>query len=217
MGHPIKVDVWSDIACPFCYLGKRKFELAVASSGLPVEVEFHSFELAPDAPEDITDSHAEYLSRKMGVPVAQAHNMEQQIATLGQAVGLEFDHQRLKPANTGKAHELLHYAKAHGRQAEMKERLMVAYFAEGRNVGRVAELADLAAELGFDRDDVIRSLEAGEYRSDVDADVKTAGEYGIRGVPFFVFEDKYAVSGAQEPGTFAEVLAKVHSEKGQAA
>lgn len=213
----IKVDVWSDIACPFCYIGKRKFEMAVAASGLPVEVEFHSFELVPDAPADSAGSHADFIAAKMGVSMAQARQMEKQVGDLAQAVGLDFHYDRLRHTNTRKAHELLHYAKAHGRQSEMKERLMAGYFTDGRHVGRIEELADLAADIGFDRDDVIRSLESGEYSSDVDADVRTAAGYGIRGVPFFVFDGKYAVSGAQEPATFADVLSKVHGEQEQAA
>lgn len=213
MQTPIKVDVWSDIACPFCYIGKRKFETAAEASGLPVEVEFHSFELAPDAPEDFHGSHADYLAGKMGVSPAQAQGMVDQVAATARAVGLEFDYDRVQHARTRKAHELLHYAKAKGLQSQMKERLLAAYFTEGRHVGRISELADLAAEVGLDRDDVVRALESGDHSADVTADIRTASQYGIRGVPFFVFNGKYAVSGAQDPTTFADVLAKVHSER----
>ncbi len=217
MDAPIKVDVWSDIACPFCYIGKRKFEAAVAATGLPVEVEYHSFELNPDAPVDYQGSHADFLSSHMGVTTAQARTMEEQLAATGAEVGLAFRFDRLHLARTRKAHELLHYAKARGRQAETKDRLLTAYFTEGLHTGHLDELADLAAGLGFDRDDVIRSLTAGEYAAEVDADVRTAAQYGIRGVPFFVFNDRYGVSGAQDPAVFAEVLTKVGAETGQPA
>ncbi|WP_155344146.1 DsbA family oxidoreductase [Acrocarpospora pleiomorpha] len=217
MVSTIKVDIWSDIACPFCYIGKRKFEAAVAASGLPVEVEFHSFELAPDTPEDVEESHVQLIAHKMGVPLAQAREMEQHVLKLAHAVGLEFDYGQLKMTKTLRAHELLHYAKTRGLQAEMKERLMAAYFTEGRHVGRVSDLADLAAEIGLDRDDVVRSLNSDEHLSDVQADLQQAARYGIRGVPFFVFDGKYAVSGAQESTTFADVLTKVHDEKENAA
>ncbi|WP_433833558.1 DsbA family oxidoreductase [Actinoplanes sp. CA-015351] len=217
MTSPIKVDVWSDIACPFCYVGKRKFEATVAASGLPVEVEYHSFELSPDTPEDYHGSHADYLSTKLGVTPAQVKGMEKQMAGLAESVGLAFHHDKIKPTRTRKAHELLHYAKAHGRQAEVKERLLKAYFTDGVNVGRVEELADLAAGLGFDRDDVVRSLESGEHADAVAGDVQTARDYGINGVPFFVFDNRYGVSGAQDPDTFAGVLAKVDSEREPAA
>ncbi|MEU4564594.1 DsbA family oxidoreductase [Actinoplanes sp. NPDC023936] len=213
MSTPIKVDVWSDIACPFCYIGKRKFEAAVLASGVPVEVEYHSFELSPDTPEDYAGSHADYLGAKLGAGPAQIRSMEAQTTALAATVGLDFKYDAVQPTRTRKAHELLHYAKAHGRQAEVKDRLLAAYFTDGVNVGRVGELADLAAELGFDRDDVVRSLESGEYADEVEFDIKTATEYGISGVPFFVFENKYAVSGAQDPSTFAGVLTKVAGEK----
>src|SRR5690606_28561591 len=102
-----------------------------------------------------------------------------------------------------------HYAKAHGKQLEMKERLLAAYFLEGRHVGRIPDLADLAAEIGLDRDDVVRALESEQHLQDVKADVAQAAAYGINGVPFFVFEGKYGVSGAQEAATFADVLEQV--------
>ncbi len=111
------------------------------------------------------------------------------------------------------AHQLIHYAKARGRQLEMKERLLSAYFLEGRHVGRIADLADLAAELGFDRADVVRSLEAGEHLPGVHADQAQAVAYGIGGVPFFVIDGKYGVSGAQDPDVFASALAQVAEEK----
>jgi predicted DsbA family dithiol-disulfide isomerase len=111
------------------------------------------------------------------------------------------------------AHQLIHYAKARSRQAPMTERLMTAYFEEGRHVGRIPELADLAAEVGLDRDDVMRSLAAGEYLADVHADIALAGELGIRGVPFFVIDGKYGISGAQESATFERALAQVAAER----
>src|SRR5690349_9062634 len=198
MSTPIKVDVWSDIACPFCYIGKRKFESAVLSSGVPVEVEYHSFELSPDTPEDYQGSHADYLGAKLGAGPAQIRQMEHQTTSLAATVGLDFAYDKVKPTRTRKAHELLHYAKAKGRQIEVKDRLLAAYFTDGVNVGKISELADVAADLGFDRADVVRSLESGEFADEVEFDIKTASEYGISGVPFFVFENKYAVSGAQD-------------------
>jgi predicted DsbA family dithiol-disulfide isomerase len=213
LAEPIKVDIWSDIACPWCYLGKRKFEAAVAQSGLPVDVEFHSFELSPGTPAEFPGSHHEFLAEHAGVSLEQAAAMGERVTALAAAVGLRYDYDRLQTTNTVLAHQLTHYAKARGRQAEMTERLMSAYFEEGRHVGRIPDLADLAAEIGFDRDDVVRSLEAGEYLADVRADVAQAGELGIRGVPFFVFDGKYGISGAQETATFADALAQVAAER----
>lgn len=211
--HPIKVDIWSDIACPWCFIGKRKFEAAVASSGIPVEIEYHSFELSPGTPAEFSGRHEEYLASHLGVSVEQAKAMGERVTGIAATVGLNYDYARLQTTNTVLGHQAIHYAKAHGKQSEMKERLLKAYFEEGRHVGRIADLADLAAEIGLDRDDVVRSLSAGEYLAAVHADVALAGELGIRGVPFFVIDGKYGISGAQESATFAQALAQVDAER----
>ena len=214
MPHVVKVDVWSDIACPFCYIGKRKFEAAVESSGVPVELEYHSYELAPDTPDVVSASHAEHLAKKMGASLEQAVSMEERTIAAASQVGLTIDYNVLKQSNTRRARQLLHYALEHDRQAQMKERLMVAYFSEGRSMASVDDLADLAAEVGLNRDDVARSLRADEYQSRVDADKVQAAEYGIRGVPFFVFDGTFAVSGAQDASVFADALAQaVHASR----
>jgi predicted DsbA family dithiol-disulfide isomerase len=138
--------------------------------------------------------------------------MIERVTGIAAAVGLDYDYEHVHQTNTVKAHELLHYAKAHGKQLEMKERLLAAYFLEGGHVGRIPDLADLAAEVGLDRDDVVRALESEQYLRDVKTDVAQSAAYGINGVPFFVFEGKYGVSGAQEAATFANVLEQVQAE-----
>jgi predicted DsbA family dithiol-disulfide isomerase len=214
----IKIDIWSDIACPWCYIGKRKLEFGIeeyasTEGSVPVEIEYHSFELSPDTPVDFDGDEIEFLSGHKGIPAEQASQMLERVTGIASSVGLDYDYDALKHTNTVKAHELMHYAKAHGLQLEMKERLLKAYFVEGRHVGRIDDLADLAAELGLDRDDVVRSLESGENVAAVRADQRQAQELGIQGVPFFVFEGKYGVSGAQDPATFAQVLAQVAGER----
>lgn len=209
----IKVDIWSDVQCPWCYIGKRKFEAAVEQTGIPVEVEYHSFELAPDTPVDYEGTPEQYLSERKGLPMEVVEQMIQRVKGVAAAVGLDYDYEHMHQTNTVKAHELLHYAKAHGKQLAMKERLLSAYFIEGRHVGRIPDLADLATEIGLDRDDVVRALESGQYLPDVKTDVAQAAAYGINGVPFFVFEGKYGVSGAQETATFANVLEQVQAEQ----
>ncbi|QEO10247.1 DsbA family oxidoreductase [Protaetiibacter larvae] len=213
MPEPLKIDIWSDIACPWCFIGKRKFEAGAELAGVPVEVEYHSFELSPDTPVDFEGDEFEFLAHHKGIPVETAKAMIGRVTSIAESVGLHYDYDALQHTNTVKAHQLLHYAKAHGRQLEMKERLLQAYFEQGRHVGRIADLADLAAELGFDRDDVVRSLEADEYLADVREDQAVAVEFGIQGVPFFVIDRKYGVSGAQDASTFAEVLTQVAAEK----
>ncbi|PFG42982.1 putative DsbA family dithiol-disulfide isomerase [Isoptericola jiangsuensis] len=202
----VHVDIWSDIACPFCYVGKRNFESAVAASDVDVEVTYRSFQLSPDLPEDVTGSHAEMLAAKMGVDVDTAHGMEARTTGLAHEVGLDFDYAALHPANTLLAHRLLHLAKAHGLQGAMKERLLAAYFTQGRHVGRLDELVDLAAEVGLDADEVRTALTGDAYTADVAQDVAQAAAYGIRGVPFFVLDGRLAVSGAQPPEVFAQAL-----------
>ncbi len=218
MSEPIKVDIWSDIACPWCYIGKRKFE---AGSGLfvgagedrAVEIEYHSYELSPDTPVDFDGSELDFLAGHKGMQPDQVGEMLERVSGIAKQVGLDYDFDALKHTNTVKAHELIHYAKAHGRQLAATERLMKAYFIEGGHVGRVEDLADLAAEIGLDRADVVRSLTEEEYLTDVRADQALAREYGIQGVPFFVVDGKYGVSGAQEAATFSQVLEQVWTER----
>lgn len=211
---PIKVDIWSDVQCPWCYIGKRKFEAGVAEFGGDVEVEYHSFELAPDTPVDFDGTPVDYLSQRKGIPVQQVTQMLANVTGIAASVGLDYDYDHVHQTNTVKAHELIHYAKSVGRQLDMKERLLKAYFVDGRHVGRIEDLADLAAEIGLDREAVLRVLTDETYLPDVKADVAQAIEYGIQGVPFFVIDGKYGVSGAQDATTFASVLEQVRTERG---
>ncbi len=220
MSESIKIDIWSDIACPWCFIGKRKFEAgaqafaeAAGADAPDVSIEYHSFELAPDTPVDFDGSEIDFLSTHKGMPADQVKGMLDNVAGIAQATGLDYNFDILKHTNTVKAHQLLHYAKARGKQLEMKERLLTAYFTEGRHVGRIDDLADLATEVGLDRDDVVRSLTNDEFLDDVRADQVLGQEYGIQGVPFFVIDGKYGVSGAQESATFAQVLEQVWTER----
>ncbi|WP_167050806.1 DsbA family oxidoreductase [Salinibacterium sp. ZJ77] len=209
MSEPIKIDIWSDIACPWCYIGKRKFETAVEQSGVDVKIEYHSFELSPDTPVDFEGSEVDFLAQHKGIPAERVNDMLDRVTGIAATVGLNYDFDALQHTNTVKAHQLLHFAKLRGLQLEMKERLLKAYFEEGRHVGRVQDLADLAAEIGLDRDEVVRSLESDEHLADVHQDQKVARDFGIQGVPFFVIDRKYGVSGAQDSATFAQILTEV--------
>jgi predicted DsbA family dithiol-disulfide isomerase len=213
VSEPIKVDIWSDVQCPWCYIGKRKFEAGAEQFGGAVEVEYHSFELAPDTPVDFDGTPMDYLSQRKGISPEQAEQMLARVTGIAESVGLDYHYDDVHQTNTVKAHELIHYAKAHGRQLDMKERLLKAYFVDGRHVGRIEDLADLAAEIGLDRADVVRALSENEYLAAVKADVALANEYGIQGVPFFVIDGKYGISGAQDAQTFADALAQVRDEK----
>lgn len=214
MSQKVKVDIWSDVACPWCYVGKRRFETALAGfSGRDdapeVEIEYHSFELAPDTPVDFEGTEVDFLAKHKGMPAGQVEQMLGQMTTVAAAEGLAYDFDALQHTKTLKAHELLHFAKSQGKQVEMKERLLKAYFEQGRHVGRIEELAALAAEVGLDADEVRTVLENGDFEDDVEQDIAQARAYGISGVPFFVFNGKYGVSGAQDPAVFTQVLDQV--------
>lgn len=213
--HRVKIDIWSDFACPWCYVGKRRFESAVAlfaATGGEVDVEFHSFELAPDTPVDFAGSEVDFLVSHKGMQPAQVEQMLAQMTHLAASEGLAYDFGALQHTNTVRAHELLHFAKAAGRQIEMSERLFSAYFVEGRHIGRIDDLADLAEEIGLDRDAVLDALTQEVHLQDVRADQQQARAYGISGVPFFVIDQKFGVSGAQEPSSFVEVLQKAAAD-----
>ena len=220
VSEPIKIDIWSDIACPWCYIGKRHLEGGIAALGADapeVEIEYHSFELAPDTPVDFEGSEIDFLAHHKGLPAAQVEGMLERVTGIAAAAGLDYDFDALRHTKTLKAHELLHFAKSEGRQLELAERLFRAYFTEGRHLGRVDELVALAAEVGLDADDARRALESGRYASAVQADIAQAGAYGFQGVPFFVIDGKYGVSGAQPAEVFSQVLTQVVGERDGAA
>jgi len=214
----IKIDVWSDIACPWCYIGKRNLETGLAATSgdedAPrVEVVYHSFELSPDTPVDFEGDISDFLAQHKGISREQAAQMHEHVTGIAANAGLEYRFDLLQHTNTVKAHELLHFAKAHGRQHEVAERLMSAYFTEGRHVGRIDDLVTLAVEAGLDGDATRASLESAEYLDDVRADQAQAVAYGIQGVPFFVIDGKYGVSGAQPAEAFSQILRQVWSER----
>jgi predicted DsbA family dithiol-disulfide isomerase len=213
VSEPIKVDIWSDVQCPWCYIGKRKFEAGAKAFGGDVEVEYHSFELSPDTPVDFVGTPVDYLSQRKGMPKDQVERMLANVTDIAKSVGLDYDYDHVHQTNTVISHELIHFAKSKGRQLEMKERLLKAYFVDGEHVGRIPDLVEIAAELGYDRAEVTEALESHRFLADVKADVAQAVEYGIQGVPFFVIDGKYGVSGAQDADTFANVLTQVASER----
>ena len=218
MANPITIDIWSDIACPWCYIGKRRLETALSRLGAgadapEVALRYHSYELDPSAPVDYPGDHATYLAQHLGVSDRQVQQMDRQITDLAAREGLDYHLDDIKVTNTAKAHELIHFAAAQGKGPEMKERLLKAYFTEGRHVGRIADLADLAGEIGLDRAAALQALESGEYAGAVADDKAQATAYGIRGVPFFVIDRKYGVSGAQETDAFLAALARAQSDR----
>ncbi len=186
----------------------------MAAAGADVEVVYHSFELAPDTPLDFVGTPTDYLVNRMGIPRARAIQMNEHVTALAARVGLEYHMDTARQVNTVRAHELSHFAKAEGQQLPMIERLFRAYFTESRNLGSVDELVALAGDLGLDTVKAEHALRNNTYLPAVKADVKAAARYGINGVPFFVFDDTYGVSGAQPADTFAAVIAEISAGKG---
>lgn len=217
MSEKLTVDIWSDIACPWCYIGKRKFEAGLANfSGKDnVTVEYRSFELAPDTPVDFEGSEVDFLAKHKGLPVAQVEQMLAQVTQVAASVGLDYQFDHLKHTKTLKAHEILHFAKAHGKQIELKERLLRAYFTEGLHVGKQDVLVSLAAEVGLDAHLATQALADGTYEDEVQADIDQAHAFGINGVPFFVINNKYGISGAQDPRAFTQALEQAATDLAQ--
>ncbi|OZD30934.1 disulfide bond formation protein DsbA [Rhodococcus sp. 06-1477-1B] len=218
MTDAIKIDVWSDIACPWCYIGKRNLENGLAATAddddAPVvEIEYHSFELSPDTPEDFDGGEVDYLSQHKGISPDQAREMLDRVTGVAADAGLAYRFDILKHTNTVKAHELLHFAKENGKQLELVELLMSAYFLEGKHVGRDDDLVALAVDAGLDEDAARDALSSQRYRAAVRADQEQARQFGITGVPFFVIDGKYGVSGAQPVEAFSQIARQVWGER----
>ncbi|WP_295787686.1 DsbA family protein [uncultured Microbacterium sp.] len=221
MTDAIKIDVWSDIACPWCYIGKRNLENGLAATAgdddAPVvEIEYHSFELSPDTPEDFHGGEVDYLSQHKGISPEQAREMLDRVTGVAAEAGLAYRFDILQHTNTVKAHELLHFAKENGRQLELAEILMSAYFLEGKHVGRDDDLIALAVEAGLDEDAAREALSSQRFRAAVRADQEQARQFGISGVPFFVIDGKYGVSGAQPVEAFTQIARQVWGERREA-
>ncbi len=200
------VEIWSDIACPWCYVGKRRFEAALAGFGHEVEVTWRSFELDPNAPASREESAAEHLAGKYGMPVEEARARQKQLAQMAAADGLEFHFDRVRSANTFDAHRLTHLAAAHDRQDAMKERLQRAHFTEGALLSDHETLVRLAGEVGVPEGEAREMLASERFSAEVRADEQMAADSGIHAVPTFVVDRRIAVAGAQQPEVLLELL-----------
>lgn len=212
----MKIEVWSDFVCPFCYIGKRRLEEAIAQFPHKdqVEVEFKSFELDPNSPVNIDKSIHEVLASKYGMSVEKAkqtnNGMVQQAAT----VGLTYHFDTMKPTNTFDAHRLAKFAESFGKEAEITEKLLYSYFTESKHIGDHETLADIAESAGLDRQKALDVLhDKNTYANEVRKDETTAQQYGISGVPYFIINQKYAISGAQPIETFVGALQQVWQEE----
>lgn len=212
----LNIDIWSDIACPWCYIGKRRFEKALGA--LPfaaqVDVTWHSYQLDPSLPEHYAGSEVEYLSRAKGMDPKQVATMIGHVTEQAAAEGLAYDFDSLQVANSFTAHRLLHLAKAHGLGDAVKEALLAAHFVNGRNTGDAATLKEIGVAAGLPAAEIDAVLGSAKYADAVRADIDQAKAMGISGVPFFVLEGKYGISGAQPAEVFEQAMTQVWEEIG---
>jgi predicted DsbA family dithiol-disulfide isomerase len=210
----MQVEIWSDVVCPWCYLGKKRFERALADfeHGDQVQVVYRSFELDPTAPHGVTTPTVELLAEKYGMNPSEADKAQRQMEERAAADGLTFRMAGLRSGNTRDAHRLLQLAKEAGLQSELMERLQRAYFTDQESIFDHAALTRLATETGLDRDDVAAVLASDRYTDHVETDERMAQALGATGVPLFVIDRKYGISGAQPPETIASVLEQVWDE-----
>jgi len=215
----MKVEVWSDVVCPWCYIGKRRFEHALAAfdGRADVEVEWRSFQLNPDQPRGAVDDHDAHLAAKLGATLEQVRQMNARLVALAAAEGLDYHFETYKVVNTIDAHRILHLAKAHGLGNEAHERLLRAQLVEGQLLEDPATLARLAGEIGVDEAEAAQALASGAYEADVEADVAEARALGIDAVPFFVFDRRYGIPGAQPADVFLSALQQVAAEAAETA
>jgi predicted DsbA family dithiol-disulfide isomerase len=204
----MKIDIWSDVRCPFCYIGKRKFEKALSQFEYKdkVEVEWHSFELDPQAETQPGLNFNEYLAKIKGQSIEWALEMNQYVTNAAAEIGLAFNFDQMVVANSFQAHRLIQLAKSLGLGDAAEESLFAAHFIEGKNIADRDTLALIGVGLGIDRDIVTQMLDSEAFTDEVRYDEKTAQDIGINSVPFFIIDQKYSISGAQPPETFLNAL-----------
>lgn len=214
--NKLLIDIWSDVVCPWCYIGKRRLEAALAAfpHRSDVQITWRSFELDPSAPPVIDSrlSHAERLAKKYGMSVSNAEAAIQNMTQVAAADGLEFHLEKARSGNTFDAHRVLHLALVRGVQDAVKERFLCGYMTEGAAIGEPESLVELAGQAGLDREEVRAMLASTRYAPDVRAEEEQARSLGISGVPFFVIAGRYAVSGAQPASVLLGALEKAWAD-----
>jgi predicted DsbA family dithiol-disulfide isomerase len=206
----MKVEIWSDVMCPFCYIGKRRFENALAQfeNKDEVEIVWRSFQLNPALQTDPSKNTIEHLAESKGWDMEYTRKTTDYVVNMAKELGLNYDFEKAIVANSFKAHRLLHLAKQNQVQNECEEKLFEAYFIHGKNIDDNDVLLELGLSLGIDSDAILDMLSSDAFAADVESDINQAKQIGVQGVPFFVFDNKYAISGAQQSETFLAALYK---------
>ena len=212
----MKVEIWSDIMCPFCYIGKRNFEAALNEFDAKneIEIEWKSFQLDPTIPKSFEKkvSTYEYLAERKGMPVERSKEIHDNIVETARKVGLTYNFEKAVVANSFDAHKLIQLAKTKGLGDAAEESLFKAYFTDGKDMSDHSTLIQLGKEIGLNEEEIIAALVSEEFEAKVNFDVSEGSQLGVTGVPFFVFDRKYAVSGAQPIETFLNALKQSHAE-----
>ena len=210
----MKVEIWSDVMCPFCYIGKRRLEDALQQ--LPfhqdIEVEWKSYQLDPDIKNEPGKNVNQYLAERKGVTLSYARQMNEQVTRMAAEAGLEYNLDTAVVANSFDAHRLSHLAAQHGLGNEAEELIFKAYFTEGKNIADIDTLVQLGTKIGLDAAEVKQALETNAHAQAVQQDIDEANALGVRGVPFFVLDRKYAISGAQPVDVFKQALESAYTE-----
>ncbi|EEY96196.1 DsbA-like protein [Acinetobacter johnsonii SH046] len=209
MRNPMRVDIWSDVVCPFCYIGKKRLEAAAEQAGVELEVHWHSFELDPDAPVRQEISNSERLALKYGRTVAEVEEMQRNIAKMAAEEGIEFNWENANSGNSFNAHRIIHLAQSHGLGNEAEEAFFFSYMTQGLPIGERETIEDVASRIGLNPVEVDDVLDSDEYADFVKFDQEVAREQlKVTGVPFFVFDQRVALAGAQPREVFLQVLEK---------
>jgi predicted DsbA family dithiol-disulfide isomerase len=211
----MKIEIWSDVACPFCYIGKRRLEEALSGfeHQSEVEIEWKSFQLNPELKTDKVQSIHEYLADAKGWTIDYAKQMGEQVTAMAEEVGLKYNLDATVVANTLNAHRLIQYAKTQKLGDAIEEALFIAYFMQGKNIDNKTELIEIAVSVGLNAVETEKVLDEMQFSEQVEFDAYEAQQIGVRGVPFFVFNRKYGISGAQPLEVFTRTLHQAYTEE----
>lgn len=212
--NKMKIEIWSDVMCPFCYIGKKRFDTALEKFQHKdeVEVEWKSYQLNPHLTTQTDKNINEYLAEHKGISIEEARSLNEHVTAMAAEVGLTYKMDEAVVANSFMAHRMTHFAKTKGKQSELEELLFKSYFTEGKNIDDLETLLQLGEEIGLDKNELKSILEGNQFAEDVQKDIYEAHQVGLKGVPFFVYNNQYGISGAQPKELFEQTLQQAYDE-----
>jgi len=212
--NKMKVEIWSDVMCPFCYIGKKRFDTALEKFPHKdeVDVEWKSYQLNPHLTTQADKNINEYLAEHKGISIEEARSLNEHVTAMAAEVGLTYKMDEAVVANSFMAHRMTHFAKTKGKQSELEELLFKSYFTEGKNIDDLETLLQLGEEIGLDKNELKSILEGNQFAEDVQKDIYEAHQVGLKGVPFFVYNNQYGISGAQPKELFEQTLQQAYDE-----